>query len=91
MRIGPLSALMRTGDPKVAGLAHWFHDEMGMLAPRFEEFARSWSGPTVIDMMFDRFRDEATQIADCAGRAGSSARTISFTRWPTASPCRRAA
>jgi len=60
-------ALMRTGDPKVAGLAHWFHDEMGMLAPRFEEFARSWSGPTVIDMMFDRFRDEVTQILTALG------------------------
>ena len=59
--------LMRSRDPQVAGLAHWFHDEMGALAPQFEEFARRWSGPTVIDMMFDRFRDEATEILAALG------------------------
>lgn len=63
--------LMRTGAPEVAGLAHWFHDEMGALAPQFEEFARRWSGPTIIDIMFDRFRDEATEIlAALAARIG---------------------
>ena len=59
--------LMRAGDPQVAGLAHWFHDEMGALAAQFEEFARRWSGPSIIDIMFDRFREEATEILASLG------------------------
>lgn len=54
--------LMRCGDAEVAMVVRAFHDEMGALAPQFEEFAWRWSGPTVIDMMFDRFREEATGI-----------------------------
>jgi hemerythrin-like domain-containing protein len=60
-------ALMRAGDAEVAGLANAFHEDMGALAPQFEEFAWRWSGPTVIDMMFDRFREEATEILAALG------------------------
>jgi DUF438 domain-containing protein len=55
-------SLARGGDPNAAGIAHWLQDNMGTLAPQFEEFARRWSGPTIIDMMFERFRDEATDL-----------------------------
>ena len=54
--------LMRSGEREAARLAHQFSDEMGTLAPRFEEFARRWSGPTIIAAMFERFRDEATAV-----------------------------
>ena len=54
--------LIRSGDGQAAALAHQFASETGTLAPRFEEFVRRWSGPTVIAGMFDRFREEATEL-----------------------------
>ena len=59
--------MMRGGDPNAAGIAHCFQDDMGTLASRFEEFARRWSGPTIIDMMFDRFADEAITLLTALG------------------------
>lgn len=54
--------MMRSGDGEAAALARQFDAEMGKLAVEFEEFARRWSGPTIIVGMFDRFRDEATLL-----------------------------
>ena len=54
--------LTRSGDGDAAALAYQFGDEMGALASEFEEFARRWSGPTVIAGMFDLFREEATAL-----------------------------
>ena len=55
-------SMMTSGDGEAAALACRFKDEMGSLAPQFEEFVRRWSGPTVIAAMFDSFRDEATAL-----------------------------
>ena len=81
--IGKLNALLRvhfayedsvlyprmagSGDREAAGLAAQFEREMGMLARQFEEFARRWSGPTVIAAMFERFREEATALFAALG------------------------
>lgn len=54
--------LMRSGDGEAAALAYRFGDEMGALAAEFEDFARRWSGPTVIAAMFELFREEATAL-----------------------------
>jgi hypothetical protein len=43
-------------------LACQFHQEMGELAPNFEEFARRWSKPTIIASMFETFREEAIAL-----------------------------
>jgi iron-sulfur cluster repair protein YtfE (RIC family) len=59
--------LMRSGDGEAAALAHQFAEQTGSLAPRFEEFVRCWSGPTIIDAMFDRFREEATSLFAALG------------------------
>ncbi len=77
-RIGKLNALLRvhfaiedstiypammTGpDRHAAALALQFSQEMGELAAGFEDFARRWSGPTVIAALFEEFRDETTAI-----------------------------
>jgi iron-sulfur cluster repair protein YtfE (RIC family) len=54
--------LMNGGDREIAELAGRFCDETSTLAQHFEEFARRWSGPTVIAGMFDYFRLEATAL-----------------------------
>ena len=54
--------MIRSGNGRAAALAHLFATETGSLAPSFEDFARRWSGPTVIHSMFDMFRDEATAL-----------------------------
>ena len=54
--------MMRSGDGEAAALAHLFAEETGAIAPQFEDFVRRWSGPTVIDAMFDAFREEATTL-----------------------------
>lgn len=54
--------MMRSGDGEAAELAERFSTDGGTLAPAFEEFARRWSGPTVIHAMFDLFREEATEL-----------------------------
>lgn len=59
--------MMRSGDGEAAALAHLFLVETGSLAPEFEDFARRWSGPTVIDSMFDLFREEATAVFAALG------------------------
>jgi hypothetical protein len=60
-------SLMQSRDPDTAALAREFADEDASLAPQFEEFARRWSGPTIIAAMFDRFRDEATALLATLG------------------------
>ena len=55
-------AMVGSGDGEAAALAHHFDEEMGALAEGFEEFARRWSGPTVIAGMFELFREEATAL-----------------------------
>jgi len=81
--IGKLNALLRvhfayedsilyprmicSGDRDAAALAFQFDAEMGALAPQFEDFARRWSGPTVIAGMFDMFREEATALFAALG------------------------
>ena len=76
--IGKLNALLRvhfahedsilyplmigSGDREAAVMACQFDAEMGMLARDFEDFARRWSGPTVIAGLFDLFREEATAL-----------------------------
>jgi hemerythrin-like domain-containing protein len=59
--------MRRSGDAQAADLACRFGDDMGALAPQFEEFVRRWSGPTVIAGMFNRFRDEATTLFAALG------------------------
>jgi iron-sulfur cluster repair protein YtfE (RIC family) len=59
--------MMRSGDGEAAALAHVFSAETGSLAPEFEDFARRWSGPTVIDSMFDHFREEAAAVFAALG------------------------
>ena len=59
--------MMRSGDQEAAALALQFSDEMGSLAPKFEEFVRRWSGPTIIAAMFDTFREEATLLCAALG------------------------
>jgi iron-sulfur cluster repair protein YtfE (RIC family) len=59
--------LMRSGDGEAAALAYRFGDEMGALAADFEDFARRWSGPTVIAAMFELFREEATALFAALG------------------------
>jgi hypothetical protein len=59
--------MMRSGDGEAAALAHLFAEETGSLAPAFEEFARRWSGPTVIQSMFDEFSGEATALLGALG------------------------
>jgi hemerythrin-like domain-containing protein len=59
--------MIRSGDGEAAALAHVFSEESGSLAPTFEEFARRWSGPSVIHSMFDLFRDEATALLGALG------------------------
>ena len=59
--------MMRSGDQEAAALALQFSDEMGSLAPKFEEFVRRWSGPTIIAAMFDTFREEATLLCGALG------------------------
>jgi iron-sulfur cluster repair protein YtfE (RIC family) len=81
--IGKLNALLRVhlayedtvlypfivahGSREAAALAQQFSAETSSLAPQFEEFARAWSGPTVISAMFERFRDEATTLFAALG------------------------
>jgi len=76
--IGKLNALLRvhlayedtvlcplmidSADAEVAAHASRFCEETGSLAPKFEEFARRWSGPSIIAIMFDEFREEATAL-----------------------------
>ena len=60
-------SLMDSGDGEAAALARCFEEEMGALAPQFEEFVRRWSGPTVIAGMFDRFCEEATILFAALG------------------------
>ena len=59
--------LMAGGDGEAARLAHKFHDEMGALAFRFEDFIRRWYGPTLIATSFEEFRDEAMAIFAALG------------------------
>jgi iron-sulfur cluster repair protein YtfE (RIC family) len=54
--------LTRSGDGKTAALANRFAEETGAIAPQFEDFVRRWSGPTVINAMFDLFEEEATML-----------------------------
>jgi len=54
--------LMNDRDRETAKLAGRFCDETSALAQHFEDFARRWSGPTVIAGMFDYFRLEATAL-----------------------------
>lgn len=60
-------SLMRSRDQYTAALAREFAQENGSMAPQFEEFARRWSGPTIIAAMFDRFREEATVLLVALG------------------------
>jgi hypothetical protein len=76
--IGKLNALLRvhlayedtvlypmmidSADAEVAARASGFREEAGSLAPKFEEFARRWSGPSIIAILFDQFREEATEL-----------------------------
>ena len=60
-------SLMEGGDSEAAELATRFLEESGSLAPQFEEFARSWSGPSIIAAMFDRFSEEATVLLAALG------------------------
>ena len=82
-QIGKLNALLRvhfayedsilyplmagSGNGDAAALARHFGEEMGTLANEFEDFARRWSGPTVIAGMFDRFREEAMVLFAALG------------------------
>ena len=59
--------IIRSGDAEAAALASQFDVEMGALATEFEEFARRWSGPTVIAGMFELFREEATVLFAALG------------------------
>jgi iron-sulfur cluster repair protein YtfE (RIC family) len=59
--------MIRSGDQEAAALAFQFDAEMGALALQFEDFARRWSGPTVIAGMFDMFREEATALFAALG------------------------
>ena len=59
--------MIRSGDVQAAALARQFDAEMGMLARDFEDFARRWSGPTVIAGLFDLFREEATALFAALG------------------------
>jgi iron-sulfur cluster repair protein YtfE (RIC family) len=59
--------MIRSGDVQAAALACQFDAEMGTLARDFEDFARRWSGPTVIAGMFDLFREEATALFAALG------------------------
>lgn len=59
--------MIRSGDMDAATMACRFDVEMGALACEFEEFARRWSGPTVIAGMFDLFREEATTLLAALG------------------------
>lgn len=60
-------AMVRSGDGDAAALAVQFGAEMGALADGFEDFARRWSGPTVIAGMFELFREEATALFAALG------------------------
>jgi iron-sulfur cluster repair protein YtfE (RIC family) len=59
--------MIRSGDGEAATMACRFNVEMGSLASEFEEFARRWSGPTVIAGMFDLFCEEATDLFAALG------------------------
>jgi hypothetical protein len=59
--------LIASGDREAAALACQFDAEMGTLARDFEDFARRWSGPTVIAGIFDLFREEATALFAALG------------------------
>lgn len=60
-------SMMNSDDRDAAALAHRFEDEMGALAMQFEDFARRWSGPTIIAAAFDRFSKEATALFAALG------------------------
>lgn len=55
-------SLIDSGDDSAAALAHEFWEHSGAVAEQFEDFARRWSGPTVIAAMFDAFREEAATL-----------------------------
>jgi iron-sulfur cluster repair protein YtfE (RIC family) len=59
--------MMRSGDGEAAAMACQFDMEMGELALQFEDFARRWSGPTIIAAMFDLFSEEATALFAALG------------------------
>lgn len=60
-------SLIRSQDAEIAAVAADFAAANESLAPQFEEFARRWSGPTIIAAMFDRFREEATALLAALG------------------------
>ena len=59
--------MMRSGDGRAAVMAFQFSEEMGSIAPEFEDFVRRWSGPTIIAAMFDTFREEAALLLAALG------------------------
>ena len=55
-------ALIASSDPVVAEAAKAFQREMGELWQQYESFARSWSTPSAIIMLFDEFKGECITI-----------------------------
>jgi hypothetical protein len=55
-------ALVASSDPVVAEAAKAFQREMGELWQQYESFARSWSTPSAIIMLFDEFKGECITI-----------------------------
>jgi hypothetical protein len=54
--------LIASSEPAVAEAAKAFQREMGELWEQYESFARSWSTPTAIIMLFDEFKGECVTI-----------------------------
>ena len=59
--------VMKKGSREAATLAWEFHEEMGDLALRFEDFARRWAEATMIADDFDEFEKETALMLSALG------------------------